>query len=451
MLNLPIGIFKILWILLFVLSTITFGNLAFYSLLSIYGLKKPKRDYELKEDSRTFLFIIPAHNEEAVIENCLQSIEQLDYDSKKYASVVLSDNCEDRTAELSSNYRNTTVFYNTYKEAEPKGKPHVIGKYLNENTNYWQEFDYIVLIDADNLVSSNFLKEINSQFISAPESMVIQGYLDTKNISDSIISRGYAAAYFITNRAIQYSKHRLSWNTAIGGTGFAMATKYIKEKGWQPKSYTEDFEIQVALSIEGKKSSWNHFARVYDEKPNSINVSHVQRTRWSQGHWYIAFSKTYQLIKSFFKSENLVQLFNKVETLIYSYSMLRAIWLLLIVILIGVDARFIEKLPSLFSLFYFWIPFELLNYVILPLVYIFQEGEEYFLKLSYYGKIKELFLLWISFFFTTFIYNFAQIQGFFTWFFPQNNWKKTDHTRNINYDDLSEKVKKRGVPINKKD
>ncbi|EME8160727.1 glycosyltransferase family 2 protein [Enterococcus faecium] len=436
MFELPDNILHFISDFLFVLSTITFWHLGFYSILSLYGLKRPKRDYQIHPDEKTFLFVIPAHNEAAVIESCVASIQAIKYDKTKYSTVVLADNCSDNTAEIAETFGNVSVFENSYGEGESRGKPQVIGKYLKKFSDYWESFDYIVLIDADNLVSENFLTEINSQFLEKPELTVIQGYLDTKNVTDSILSRGYAAAYYITNRAIQYSKHRLAWNAAIGGTGFAMSTRYLKKRGWRPKSYTEDFEIQVDLSIEGKTSTWNHFAKVYDEKPNSINVSHTQRTRWSQGHWFIAISKTGKQIRSFFKSETPIQLFNRIETLVYSYSMLRAIWLFCIFLAICIDSRFIDKIPFLFSTFYFWLVFEILNYLVLPIVYILQEGKEFFYKLTTINKLKEFCLLWVGFFFSTLIYNFAQIQGFFTWYFPQNNWKKTDHTRNMTNKDL---------------
>lgn len=433
---LPEWLFEFIKWVVIISSIIVFCHLAFYTLLSIVGLKKPKRTYEIHPDRHTFLFIIPAHNEEQVINNCLESITKLDYDPSLVNAVVLADHCEDNTANVARNYPQFSVFENRYETGESRGKPHVIGKYLDAHQGVWEVYDYIVFLDADNLVSTNYLKEINSQFIENPKYTVIQGYLDSKNINESFMSRGYASAYYITNRAIQFSKHLLGWNTSIGGTGFAIDTDYIKEHGWNPRSYTEDFEIQVELSIKGKQSAWNHFGKVYDEKPNQLKASHVQRTRWSQGHWYIAITKTGKQLLSLLKPQGLTQWGNRFETLVYSYSMLRSVWLLFVLLFVMIDFRFLEHVPYFFSLFWFWVIFEVLNYLVIPFTFILQEGKEYFKGMPAGKKIKEFFLLYVAYFYSTGLYYFAQIKGFFTWFYPQNNWKKTTHTSTVASDEL---------------
>lgn len=433
---LPQWLFVILEGLIIVSSVIVFCHLAFYTLLALVGLKKPRRTYAIHPDKNKFLFLIPAHNEEAVIGNCLESLTRLDYRPDLFHAVVLADHCEDGTAEVARTYSSFSVFENTYEAGESRGKPHVIGKYLERHREVWEKYDYIVFLDADNLVSDNYLKEMNSQFIEQPEYTVIQGYLDSKNVGESLMSRGYASAYYITNRAIQYSKHLLGWNASIGGTGFAITTNYIKDQGWNPRSYTEDFEIQVELSLKGRKSTWNHFGKVYDEKPNALAVSHVQRTRWSQGHWFIGLTTTPQQVASLFKRQTINQWGNRFETLVYSYSMLRSVWLLFIFAMALLDFRLWLYVPNFFSLFWFWVLFEILNYLIIPLTYITQEGQEYFKGMSGVKKMKEFFLLYVAYFYSTGFYYFAQIKGFFTWFQPQNNWKKTVHTSAIRSDEL---------------
>lgn len=433
---LPEWIVILLKFTIFIVSIIVFIHLIFYTLLSYVGLKKPKRDYELVSDQKKFLFIIPAHNEEAVIGQCLASLRKLNYAKELYEVVVLVDHSDDNTEQEVAKFSEVYSFVNRYEEGESRGKPHVIGKYLATLKEQWQAVDYIVLLDADNLTSANFLTELNSQFLSNPEYVLIQGYLDSKNIGSSLMSRGYAAAYYMTNRSIQYAKHQMNWNASVGGTGFALATDYLEEYGWNPRSYTEDFEIQVELSIEGRQTGWNHFAKIYDEKPNTFKASHVQRTRWSQGHWLIAFSKTKDQIKSLFEKQSLERRLNRFETLVYSYSMLRAVWLFFLVILVIIDNRFMEDFPDFISFFYFWVFFEVSNYFLFPTVYIIQEGKAYLNNFKGLGKVKEFLLLWIGYFYSTSLYYVAQVQGFFSWFFPQTIWKKTAHSQEMDYEDF---------------
>ena len=319
------------------------------------------------------------------------------------------------------------MFENFSKPEEPRGKPHAIAKFIN--TSDWLSYDYIAFIDADNIVEPNYLTEMNSQSIAHPEFVVIQGYLGMKNVASSITASGYAAVYFITNRAVQYANYVLGWNSAIGGTGFILDTKYLEKRGWNPRSYTEDFELQVELSIAGMKSGWNHFAVVHDEKPNSFKASHNQRLRWAQGHWYVAFSTTLKQITSFFKSKSFPELMSKIETVFYSYSMVRPVAFLIVLALSLIDARFFVYLPHLFSLLAFWLSMEFLNFLIVPTVYFFEEATPYFEAQKTFGRKAIFFIrLVYAFIYNSITYMIAQVFGFATWFRPQNKWNKTVHS-----------------------
>ena len=47
-----------------------------------------------------FLVVVPAHNEELLIESCVRSLLGMDYPADHRRVVVVADNCSDRTAEL---------------------------------------------------------------------------------------------------------------------------------------------------------------------------------------------------------------------------------------------------------------------------------------------------------------------------------------------------------------
>ncbi|MFB8449737.1 glycosyltransferase family 2 protein [Enterococcus thailandicus] len=424
---LPDIFFKALSFICICLIILVFGNLIFFTTLSLFGIKKPKRDYSIVSPTKKFLFLVPAHNEEDVIGDTVQALLNQQYDHELFDIVVIADNCTDNTAKVVSELGNALVFENHSKPDEPRGKPHAIARYIE--TNHWKKYDYIAFIDADNIVDENYLTEMNSQIIAHPEFVVIQGYLGMKNVATSITASGYAAVYFITNRAVQYANYLLGWNAAIGGTGFILDTIYLEQRGWNPRSYTEDFELQVELSIEGKKSGWNHFAVVHDEKPNSFKASHNQRTRWAQGHWYVAFSTTFKQIKSLFKVKSINEFMSKFETLFYSYSMVRPVAFLIILFFSLLDFRLLGYLPQLFSLLIFWVGMEALNFILIPTLYFLEEAEPYFkAKKNLKSKVSFFLRLVYSFIYNSLTYMIAQIVGFFTWFRPQNKWNKTVHS-----------------------
>ncbi|WP_206911413.1 hypothetical protein IGL98_003402 [Enterococcus sp. DIV0840] len=405
---------------------IVFTNLIYFTSLAIFGLKRPKCDYKIVPNQKRFVFIVPAHNEEDVIGPTIESLINQNYNPNLFDIVVIADNCKDDTMKIINSYDRTIAFENKSSPDEPRGKPHAIAKYIE--TNHWRKYDYVAFIDADNIVDKNYLTQMNSQVVEHPDLTVVQGYLGMKNVRSSITASGYSAVYFITNRAVQAANYFLGWNAAIGGTGFILDTEYLAKYGWNPRSYTEDFELQVELSIEGKRSGWNHFAIIHDEKPDSLVASHNQRTRWSQGHWFVAFSTTKRQIISLFKSNSLTEFFSKIETLFYSYSMVRPVAMLIILFLCLIDIRILKYLPNLFSLAKFWLVIQVLNFLVLPTVYFNQEAKIYFKdEPNITRKILFFLRLVVAFIYNSLTYMLAQIVGFFTWFKPQNKWNKTVH------------------------
>lgn len=431
--------FELPFILIFIISIVSkiliflvFFSLIYYTVLSIFGLKKPSRNYVLVEDEYAFLFIVPAHNEELVIEDTLVGLSKQNYSKDLYSCICIADNCTDRTVEYIKKHPSSELFENHSLESEPRGKPHAIAAYLNSGNQEWKNYDYVVFIDADNYVDPAFLSEMNSQLVSDPSLTVIQGYLGSKNVFSSIVSTGYAAVYYITNRAVQYAKSRLNWNASVGGTGFVLSTKYLITNGWNPRSYTEDFELQVELAIRGERSTWNHFAKVYDEKPNDMKSSYFQRKRWAQGHWYVGITQTMNQVKGIAQSKSLHDGLNRIETLLYSYSMLRPVVFTVIGLFVLLDLRMVKHLPNLFSLLPFWLLLEIVNFIIIPVVFCLQEAKEDFhSQKKLIEKILFMVRLLVGFIVNTLTYSIIQVIGFCTWFYPQNKWVKTNHGMSV--------------------
>lgn len=261
--------------------------------ISVFGFGKPKRQKE-HEPKKRMLIMVAAHNEEEVIGQLVENLGQLDYPKDLYEVCVIADNCDDKTAEIARN-GGAFVLEHTYAPGEPKGKPYAI-KYAVDyyGDRLTKDFDGISFFDADNLVSANFLKEMNNHLLNGDK--LIQCYLDSKNPNDNWVSLSYAASYYYMNRSWQLAKSRIGLGNAIGGTGFCVDTTLFTEVGWTAKSLTEDLEFTMQCLLRGVSAKWCHFAKVYDEKPTSFKASVVQRLRWSRGHWDVCFKYTGKLL-----------------------------------------------------------------------------------------------------------------------------------------------------------
>jgi hypothetical protein len=94
-----------------------------------------------------------------------------------------------------------------------------------------------------------------------------------------------------------------------------------------------------------------------------------------------------------------------------------------------IDSRLFSYLPNLFSIAIYWSVIEILNFLLVPFVYITQEGSLYFKKqTNIFMKILLYIRLIISFAWNSLTYLLAQLVGFMTWYFPQNKWRKTAHS-----------------------
>ncbi|MGL4910928.1 MAG: glycosyltransferase family 2 protein, partial [Romboutsia sp.] len=371
---------NILLVIVGILSVYCFG-LEMYSLfLSLFGYKKLEKYYKDHDPEAKFLVLVAAHNEEDVIGSTLDNLKKIDYPEHLYDLYVVNDNSSDRTGEICDecNVKHIDTIEKKHKK-EGVGKSAGLQYALRELgfDKLKKNYDMLLVLDADNHVDSNILKEVNSQWIDEGKPEAIQTYLDSKN-AESTIATGYATAYNITNRFFQLSKKRLGLNNAIGGTGFAVRMDWlINTGGFSYKSLVEDLEMSIEIFKSGGRVSWNHFTRIYDEKPDTLKVSIKQRIRWCQGHWYVAFTNGGALLKGFVKSkfdlrylDQLLYLFNmgkSVQLLVLAASFLLSIIvsntvlfqtqgssLITIIMTLIVPTNFLRLLLAVYS--YIWLP-----------------------------------------------------------------------------------------------
>lgn len=293
--------------------------LAYYLYLSIFGFKKKSDTYEQQEPEARFLILVPAHNEEAVIADMVNNLQNLDYPDALYDYYIIADNCTDNTAEIAQSMGAKVIVNQKERKDSPTGKPIALRKALESIPDYAEKYDLLMIFDADNLMDQTILREVNSQYISENKPEIIQCYLGTKN-KEGLVALFYHVTYTITNRFNNLSKYRLGLNVAVGGTGFAIQTAYLAQRGgWTTMSLTEDFEMQVDVTLRGGRILWNHNVRIYDEKPTNLLASLRQRIRWSQGHWFVALRNTPRLIKVWLQRK--VSFGEMLSLLTYMYSM----------------------------------------------------------------------------------------------------------------------------------
>lgn len=287
--------------------------------LTIYGFKKKTKDYNDHEPESRFLVLVPAHNEERVIGDIIENLQQMDYPRELYDFYIIADNCTDNTAEVARKAGAKVIVTQKDGPDAPTGKPIALKKALEYVGDYQDKYDLLMIFDADNLMDKNMFREVNSQYLDKGKPDLIQCYLGMKNKA-GVVAWFYYTSYTVTNRFFQLAKHRLGLNCSVGGTGYAITTDYVyKRGGWTSMSLTEDIEIQVEATSEGRRILWNHDARLYDEKPTSMKASLKQKIRWAQGHWFVALRNTPGICKAL--KEKRISVGEFISVMLYMYSL----------------------------------------------------------------------------------------------------------------------------------
>lgn len=365
----------------------------YYVFLYIVGFIFHKQKYPMVEDKQKFCVFVPCHNEGPVVAATVENYTHIDYAEDLYDIYFIADNCSDDTASIlreaikQSGKRNFHVLVRKEKDINKRGKPHALRwaiDALESQHLFYSYYDMMIIFDADNFVDAGILKHINSQYLSIKDKkkpVMIQCYLDSKN-HNSLVARGYFQSYRVTNAFWQISKQKLHLNPAIGGTGFAVTTKFLKEiGGYSCTSLTEDLEIQTIATVKNRRIEYNGNVRVYDEKPTKLKQSFVQRTRWAQGHWWLFFKYTPLLLIQLFNPFTIRNFFKKLDMIMYlaarlfsivsSITIVLNLFYLISCLIMGIDSAYVPLWAQIMN-----IGILVLTIAVIPLSSVYDGSKE---------------------------------------------------------------------------
>ena len=262
-------------------------------IISLCALIKLKDKTYIINKNHKFMAIIPAHNEEKVVGNLIESLKKQTYDKNLYDIYVIADNCTDETAKVAK--QSGAIVYERFDEAH-KTKGYALQWFLKKKIKENADYDAFFVFDADNIVDKNFITNMNKKLCQGEE--VVQGYRDIKNPTDNWITAGYALFYWTMHRFYHLARYNIGLSPLLNGTGFMVKFDVVKPNGWETETLTEDIEFSLKQIIKGKKLGWATDAIVYDEQPTSFKQSWSQRSRWTVGHMQCLKIYTGQLAKA---------------------------------------------------------------------------------------------------------------------------------------------------------
>ena len=287
--------------------SVFYFNQMFNFLISLFTKKKK---YSEAKVNHKFAYLICARNEENVIGSLIDSIKSQDYPLDKMEIFVTSDNSSDKTA-VKAKAHGAIVFERFDKKNI--GKSYAMDwsfkKIMEEYSDL--EIEAFIILDADNLVSTDFSKELNKAYddaINNNKTRVITCFRAPKNFSASWCSACGGYLFLRENYHMHHSRSALNIGTYVSGTGYLIDYSYIKEfSGWPFHTLVEDIEISTFLASRGEKIGYCENAIFYDDQPKTIKYSWRQRMRWCKGTHQVFGKYGFKLLKSLIKKPSLTK------------------------------------------------------------------------------------------------------------------------------------------------
>lgn len=244
----------------------------------------------------TVSILIPAHNEEVVIEHTLQAMIQLNYPKEKLEIVPINDNSNDGTGYIVDYYAERYPFIKPVHTKPPtggKGKSGALNQGLKHSTG-----EVIVVYDADNMPEPDAVNYLVLGLMNDKDAGAVVGKFRVANAEKNILTRFINIETLTFQWLAQAGRWHWFKMTTIPGTNFAIRRSVIEELGgWDEQAISEDTELSFRVYNSGYHIRFFPEAVTWEQEPETLKVWWKQRLRWAQGNEYVIFKFLLQFRK----------------------------------------------------------------------------------------------------------------------------------------------------------
>ena len=260
----------ILDLLLWAFMTISVAYITFYALVSLFSRKGIKTVDVPESPESTFLVLFPAYSEDRVIVGSVKKFLFQNYPQDKYHVAVISDHQQESTERLLSGLPVTLLRPVFDKSSKAKALQYAISEVSGQ-------YDYVVVLDADNIVETDFLHRLN--ILLKEGYKAVQCHRCAKN-SDSSVSVLDGVSEEINNTLFRKAHNLIGLSSALIGSGMCFDYSWFSSHVTKLTTAGEDRELEVFLLREGIYIKYADDILVFDEKVSSADNFQRQRQRW---------------------------------------------------------------------------------------------------------------------------------------------------------------------------
>ena len=251
-----------------ILASIAVAYPLIYSLASL-GTRKSY--YPTANKQHKFAILFPAYKEDRVIIPVVESFLQQHYPQELYKVIIISDHMQETTNERLAQLPITLLKANYENSSKAKALNFAMDHFGRD------EFDAVVILDADNIVDTNFLLEINKVFDAGVQA--IQAHRTAKNRNTDIaVLDGLSEE--VNNSIFRRGHVRLGISSALIGSGMIFNYQWFHDNVKHLVTTGEDKELEVLLLKQRIFIEFLDEVYVYDEKTQGEKGFYNQRRRW---------------------------------------------------------------------------------------------------------------------------------------------------------------------------
>ena len=216
---------------------------------------------------RRFVVFFPAYKEDRVIVSSARSFLEQDYPQELFDVIVISDQMQFATNDTLRSLPICLLI------ADYKAKALTIEIDSIEGEPY----DIVVIMDAHNLTSPDFLAEVNRAFDNGVKS--VQAHRTGKNLNTDIsVLDGISEE--INNGIFRSGHNALGLSAALSGSGMAFEAEWFRQNVKHLETAGEDKELEVLLLQQRIHTTYLPQIPIYDEKTQKEEAISNQRKRW---------------------------------------------------------------------------------------------------------------------------------------------------------------------------
>ena len=274
------GIIGITWIFL-VGDLLMTGRLVFIGAAAVYDRLHEKifgKPAEVASYKPKVAVLIPAYNEEKVIERTVRSALNSNYPNLRV--IVIDDGSKDRTLEVART---------AFAAEAAAGRVLILGKpnsgkaeALNYGIEHIGDAELFVGIDADTIIAPDAIARLVPHFIN-PKVGAIAGNAKVGN-RVNLWTRWQALEYITSQNFERRALDVLGAVSVVPGAIGAWRISAVREAGgYHIDTVAEDADLTMALLRRGYRVEYEDMALAYTEAPTNANGLMRQRFRWSFG------------------------------------------------------------------------------------------------------------------------------------------------------------------------